>query len=139
MAPVDLDDLVRVSGWFGDDHSGCADALTKITNEFKFNIASFHHAHEAYLVPEVLKKTLVHNPDGMVFAAKELLICIDMVEYRPSLSLPCMEGSSQSISASFRNFLYQGRFKREAYRGSSFAARVLADNGIPVVMKVKIF
>lgn len=39
----------------------------KITNEFKFNIASFHHAHEAYLVPEVLKKTLVHHLDHMVF------------------------------------------------------------------------
>lgn len=30
----------------------------------------------------------------------------------------------------------RGRYKREAYRGSPFAARVLADNGIPVVMKV---
>ena len=46
----------------------------KITNEFKFNIASFHHAHEAYLVPEVLKKTLVRSLDGMVFVAKELLM-----------------------------------------------------------------
>ena len=30
------------------------------------------------------------------------------------------------------------RYKREAYRGSRFAPRVLADNGIPVVMKVKV-
>ena len=67
----------------------------KITNEFKFNIASFHHAHEAYLVPEVLKKTSVHSLDGMVFVTKELFICIDMAEHRPSLSLPRMEGSSQ--------------------------------------------
>jgi len=95
MSPVDLDDLVRVSWWFNDGHSGCTDAFMKITNEFKFNIASFHHAHEAYLVPEVLKKTLVHNLDGMVFVAKELLTCVDTVEHQPSLSLPCMEGSSQ--------------------------------------------
>ena len=46
----------------------------KITNEFKFNIASFHHAHEAYLVPEVLKKTLVRSLDSMVFVAKELSV-----------------------------------------------------------------
>ncbi|THH28656.1 hypothetical protein EUX98_g5538 [Antrodiella citrinella] len=34
---VDLDDIVRLS------------------NEFQFPIAAFHHAHEAYLVPDVLK------------------------------------------------------------------------------------
>lgn len=35
---VDLDDMVR------------------LTNEFKFSIAAFHHAHETYLVPDALKK-----------------------------------------------------------------------------------
>jgi imidazolonepropionase-like amidohydrolase len=35
---VDLDDLIR------------------LTNEFKFPIAAVHHAHEAYLVPDVLKR-----------------------------------------------------------------------------------
>lgn len=67
----------------------------KITNEFKFNIASFHHAHEAYLVPEVLKKTLVHSIGGIMLVAKELLICVGMVEPQRSPSLPYMEGSSQ--------------------------------------------
>jgi hypothetical protein len=28
----------------------------QITNEFKFSIAAFHHAHETYLVPDLLKK-----------------------------------------------------------------------------------
>ena len=28
-------------------------------------------------------------------------------------------------------------YKREAYRGSEFGARILADNDIPVVMKVR--
>ena len=32
-------------------------------------------------------------------------------------------------------FATNARYKREAYRGSEFAARILADNGIPVVMK----
>ena len=27
-------------------------------------------------------------------------------------------------------------FKREAFRGSEYAGRILADNGIPVIMKV---
>lgn len=30
--------------------------LVKISNEFKFPIAAFHHAMEAYLVPDLLKK-----------------------------------------------------------------------------------
>lgn len=31
--------------------------LLQLTNEFKFPIAAFHHAHETYLVPDLLKKT----------------------------------------------------------------------------------
>ena len=30
--------------------------LHKLSNEFKFPIAVFHHAAEAYLVPDVLKQ-----------------------------------------------------------------------------------
>ncbi|KAL4247110.1 hypothetical protein ABKN59_001378 [Abortiporus biennis] len=77
---VDLDDLVRIS------------------NEFKFHIASFHHAAEAWLVPEVLKR---------------------------------MHGGPPAIAI----FANNHRKKREAFRGSEFAPRVLANNGIPVVMK----
>ncbi len=32
-------------------------------------------------------------------------------------------------------FATNARYKREAYRGSEFAARILADNGLRVVMK----
>ncbi|KAI0297178.1 carbohydrate esterase family 9 protein [Russula brevipes] len=65
---VDLDDLIRLS------------------NEFKFPIAAVHHAHEAYLVPGLLKRAY-------------------------------------------------GAYKREAYRGSEFAARILSENGLKVVVK----
>ena len=58
----------------GGGRNECADPFTKITNEFKFNIASFHHAHEAYLVPEVLKKTLVQAQDNAVLVTYELLV-----------------------------------------------------------------
>ncbi|TFY54437.1 hypothetical protein EVJ58_g8865 [Rhodofomes roseus] len=77
---VDLDDIVR------------------LTNEFQFPIASFHHASEAWLVPEVLKRTWGGTPAIAIFATNH-------------------------------------RFKRESYRGSEFAPRILADNDIPVVMK----
>ncbi|THG92619.1 hypothetical protein EW026_g8341, partial [Hermanssonia centrifuga] len=77
---VDLDDLVR------------------ITNEFEFSIAAFHHAHETYLVPDTLKAAYGHPPAIALFASKS-------------------------------------RFKRESYRGSEFAPRILAENGLQVVMK----
>ena len=77
---VDLNDLVRIS------------------NEFKFHIAAFHHAHEAYLVPDLLKQTYGGAPSVALFAT-------------------------------------HARYKREAYRGSEFAPKILADNGINVVMK----
>ena len=31
-----------------------------------------------------------------------------------------------------------GSYKREAYRGSEFAPRILAEHGVPVVMKVSL-
>ncbi|EMD37373.1 hypothetical protein CERSUDRAFT_114046 [Gelatoporia subvermispora B] len=77
---VDLDDIVR------------------LTNEFQFPIAAFHHAHEAYLVPDVLKRAYGHPPAVAMFATN-------------------------------------ARYKREAYRGSEFAPRILAQHGLPVVMK----
>ncbi|KAL1674796.1 hypothetical protein EV122DRAFT_219970 [Schizophyllum commune] len=77
---VDLDDFVR------------------LTNEFKFPLASFHHAHETYLVPDVLKRTYGGAPASAVFATF-------------------------------------ARYKREAYRHSEFAPKILHDNGLKVVMK----
>lgn len=77
---VDLDDLIRLS------------------NEFKFPIAAVHHAHEAYLVPDLLKRAYGHAPVVAIFATN-------------------------------------ARYKREAYRGSEFAARILSQNGLEVVVK----
>ncbi|KAL0956531.1 hypothetical protein HGRIS_002672 [Hohenbuehelia grisea] len=74
------------------------DGIVRLTNEFKFSIAAFHHAHETYLVPDLLKKAYGHPPAVALFATN-------------------------------------GRYKREAYRGSEFAPRILADNGLNVVMK----
>ncbi|KAJ2931645.1 hypothetical protein H1R20_g5362, partial [Candolleomyces eurysporus] len=74
------------------------DALVRLSNEFKFNIASIHHAAEAWLVPDVLKRMWGGIPTVALFATTY-------------------------------------RFKRESYRGSEYAPRVLADEGIPVAMK----
>ncbi|KAG6911405.1 hypothetical protein DXG01_016502 [Tephrocybe rancida] len=70
----------------------------KLSNEFKFPVASFHHAGETYLVPDLLKKTWGGVPSIALFASN-------------------------------------ARKKREAYRNSEFAPKVLANHGIPVVMK----
>ncbi|EGN99897.1 hypothetical protein SERLA73DRAFT_72673 [Serpula lacrymans var. lacrymans S7.3] len=74
------------------------DALVRLTNEFQFPIAAFHHAHEAYLVPDLLKQAYGHPPAIVLFAT-------------------------------------EARYKREAYRGSEYAPRILAENGIDVIMK----
>ncbi|OCH94314.1 hypothetical protein OBBRIDRAFT_823596 [Obba rivulosa] len=77
---VDIDDMVRIS------------------NEFQFPIASFQHASEAWLIPDVIKRTWGGTPAVAVFATS-------------------------------------GRYKLESYRASEFAPRILADNGIQVIMK----
>ncbi|KAF8549605.1 composite domain of metallo-dependent hydrolase [Imleria badia] len=74
------------------------DAFVRLSNEFQFPVAAFHHAHEAYLVPAVLKRAYEHPPAIAMFAAF-------------------------------------ARYKREAYRHSEFAPRILNEQGIKVVMK----
>ena len=50
-----MDDIVRVGA--GDLCDGGRELmLLQLTNEFSFPIASFHHASEAWLVPDVLKR-----------------------------------------------------------------------------------
>ncbi|KAG5635819.1 hypothetical protein H0H81_010006 [Sphagnurus paluster] len=74
------------------------DAIIRLSNEFKFPIASLHHSGETYLVPDLLKRTWGGVPSIALFASN-------------------------------------ARKKREAYRNSEFAPKVLANHGIPVVMK----
>ncbi|OJT07645.1 hypothetical protein TRAPUB_1485 [Trametes pubescens] len=95
---VDLDDLVRIS------------------NEFKFSIAAFHHAHETYLVTDTLKSAY-----GMYMSTSFT------VGY-----LTCIIAGKPPAAALFAT---HSRYKRESYRGSEFAPRILADAGIQVVMK----
>ncbi|EGO25215.1 hypothetical protein SERLADRAFT_414896 [Serpula lacrymans var. lacrymans S7.9] len=45
------------------------DAFVRLSNEFQFSVAAFHHAHEAYLVSDVLKKAYEHPPAVAMFAA----------------------------------------------------------------------
>ncbi|KAJ3829135.1 hypothetical protein F5880DRAFT_1607895 [Lentinula raphanica] len=74
------------------------DGLVRLSNEFKFPIAAFHHASETYLTPELLKRAYGQPPAIALFATN-------------------------------------ARYKREAYRGSEFAPRILAENGFTVLMK----
>ncbi|KAG6871138.1 hypothetical protein C0993_003786 [Termitomyces sp. T159_Od127] len=93
------------------------DAIVRLSNEFKFPVASLHHAGQTYLVPELLKKTWVcHSNLDAIFS-----------------DFP--KGGVPSIAL----FASNARKKREAYRNSEFAPKILADNGIPVIMKVTQF
>ncbi|KAJ7143728.1 hypothetical protein C8R44DRAFT_827345 [Mycena epipterygia] len=70
----------------------------KLSNEFKFSIASIHHATSTYLVPDLLKQTWGGEPAIALFAS----------DYSP---------------------------KRETYRTSEFAGRILSDHRLSVVIK----
>ncbi|KAJ6468411.1 carbohydrate esterase family 9 protein [Mycena sanguinolenta] len=74
------------------------DGIVRLSNEFKFPVSAFHHAAEAYLVPDLIKKTYGPTPALAIFATN-------------------------------------ARYKREAYRHSEFAPRILAENGLTVLMK----
>ncbi|KAJ7039580.1 hypothetical protein C8F04DRAFT_1085776 [Mycena alexandri] len=91
------------------------DAFIRMSNEFQFPVAAFHHAHESYLVPEVLKRGYEHPPASAIFASFSRF-CFGYTRRPLCLIVSC-------------------RYKREAYRHSEFAARILADNGLKVIMK----
>ncbi|KAF8745808.1 Carbohydrate esterase family 9 protein, partial [Rhizoctonia solani] len=74
------------------------DGIVRLSNEFKLPIAAFHHAHEAYLVPDLIKQAYGKPPALAIFS-------------------------------SF------ARYKREAYRGSPYAPKILNENGLRVAMK----
>ncbi|KAK0193022.1 carbohydrate esterase family 9 protein [Armillaria mellea] len=74
------------------------DGIVRLSQEFQFPIAAFHHAHEAYLVPDLLKRAYGHPPASAIFATL-------------------------------------AHYKREGFRGSEFAARILSEHGLDVVMK----
>ncbi|VDB83387.1 unnamed protein product [Peniophora sp. CBMAI 1063] len=74
------------------------DNFVRLTNEFRFPVAAFHHAHETYLVPDVLKRAYGSTPAVAIFSE------------------------------------FQG-YKREAYHSTHFAAKILDDADIRVLMK----
>ncbi|KAI9448109.1 hypothetical protein H4582DRAFT_2107502 [Lactarius indigo] len=71
------------------------DAIVRLSNEFKFHVDVIHHAAEAWLVPNVLRRMCVFIP------------------------------LHAQVSS----------YKRESYRGSVHAPRVLADNNFTVILK----
>jgi imidazolonepropionase-like amidohydrolase len=44
------------------------DSYVRHTNEFKFRVYAFHHAHQTYLVPELLKRAYGGTPAAALFA-----------------------------------------------------------------------
>ncbi len=73
-------------------------AFVRHSNEFKFPVAAFHHAHEAWIVPDLLKQTYGGPPAVALFATN-------------------------------------ARYKREAWRGTEYAPKILEENNITVIMK----
>ncbi|KDE08750.1 hypothetical protein MVLG_01204 [Microbotryum lychnidis-dioicae p1A1 Lamole] len=73
-------------------------AFVRLAHEFKFPLAAFHHAHETYMVPDLLKSAYNNTPAVAIFATN-------------------------------------GRYKREAWRGSEYAAKIHSENNITVIVK----
>ncbi|KAK4107218.1 hypothetical protein N656DRAFT_763741 [Canariomyces notabilis] len=48
------------------------EAFVDHTNEFKFPVRAFHHAHQAYLVPEVLKRAWGDDPPALALFADNM-------------------------------------------------------------------
>ena len=69
---TDFDSFIRVRFVTTVQNVGHADKwrATQLSQEFEFPIAAFHHANEAYLVPDLLKQaygTSIHIPAFITF------------------------------------------------------------------------
>ncbi|KAH9999801.1 hypothetical protein BJV77DRAFT_1058149 [Russula vinacea] len=84
------------------------DAIVRLSNEFHFHVDSIHQAAEAWLVPDVLNR---------------------MQDFL--LSHNNRWGGPPAI-ALFSDYY---RYKRESYRGSVHAPRILADHNFTVILK----
>ncbi|KAF9178506.1 hypothetical protein BGZ50_007671 [Haplosporangium sp. Z 11] len=86
------------------------EAMVRHSNEFKFKISAFHHALDAYRVPEILKRAYKIVPTVATFAAEF--------------------GSTRSTDME-----PQLRYKKEAFQSSVNSPKILADAGISVAIK----
>lgn len=50
------------------------ESYVRHTNEFKFRVYAFHHAHQTYLVPEILKRAYGGTPAAALFADNSKII-----------------------------------------------------------------
>lgn len=97
----------------------------------RFHVSAVHHAHEAHIVPDVLKKGW-GGPPGRSHPS---LFSPFFVRFGASnVSLSFARISVPSGAAIFAAF---SRYKHEAYRHSVHAPKILADAGIKVAMKVR--
>lgn len=57
------------------------EAFVRHTNEFKFRVYAFHHAHQIYLIPEVLRKAWGGTPAAALFADNSKSLLKEQVSY----------------------------------------------------------
>ncbi|KDN43658.1 hypothetical protein K437DRAFT_147093 [Tilletiaria anomala UBC 951] len=86
------------------------ESFVRLSNEFKFPVAAFHHAHEAWLVPELIKRVYrpVHNDS-----------------YAPEMDPP----------PAVAIFSTNGNYKMEAYFGGPHLGALLKHAGLTPLYK----
>ncbi len=103
------------------------EAFVDHTNEFKFAVRAFHHAHQTFLVPEILKRTWGGDPPA---SAREHLSSLFMYLFIYLLFITIFTDWFTHSPPVFSDNMY---FKAEAYVGSEYAGKVLWENGLTPV------
>ncbi|KAK2590074.1 hypothetical protein QQS21_012247 [Conoideocrella luteorostrata] len=93
------------------------EAMVDHTNEFKFAVRTFHHAHQTFLVPEVCAPRIF------------IMGLHGVANYVPQI-LKRTWGGRAPASALFADNMY---YKSEAYIGSEFAGKYLYEEGLTPV------
>ena len=127
---VDLDGIVRVSGlvflWLLEAHH------SQLSQEFHFPIAAIHSGSDAYLVPEVLQR-------AYGICALRTLLNYSYHSQVNHLHLPFLQIAGKwTYTTYFILLTGRKRKRREQYRASEFAPRILAERNFTVLIQVKV-
>ena len=67
------------------------ESFVRLTNEFKFRVYAFHHAHQTYLIPDVLKRAWGGTPAAALFADNSKTVPVSMYQTK------CTANSADSV------------------------------------------
>lgn len=103
------------------------ETMLRVSHEFGFRVRAFHHAIEAWQVPEMLKEYGEYVLHSFLFLpiAHSECVCKD----------PSDSNANPDRNLTIATFAEFSLYKQEAYGANLWAGKILTEHGVPVAYK----